>query len=309
MANWIMFAVTKLLQLIYDLLHQELLRNEILHADETTVQVIRENGRKASQKSYMWVYHTGADSPRQLVLFEYQQTRASEHPQQFLSGFKGFLHVDAYVGYKKLEDQGVTIVECWAHARRKFDETLRTLNKEERQGAIANIGLEYCNKLFELERSFDEAGIDHEERSKRRILESKPIAEAFFAWAESVLPQALPKSKLRQALNYALNQRHWLMNFLLDGRLELSNNRAERNVRPFAIGRKNWLFSYCPNGADASAVLYSIVETAQANGLVPFLYLDYLFRTLPNIQPEQYHTCLPWSTEAQEYCRIPEPIK
>ncbi len=287
-------------------LHKELLENVNLHADETTLQVIKKDGRKASQKSYMWEYHTGRDSTHQVALFEYQPTREGEHPQKFLAGFQGFLHVDGYIGYKKLEDQGITLVECWAHVRRKFDEAIKALKKEEKQGAKANAGLEYCNKLFELERVFDESGINYEERARRRNLESKPIAEAFFAWAESVLPQTLPKSKFGQALTYAVNQRHWLMNFLLDGRLELSNNRAERTIRPFTVGRKNWLFSYCAKGAKASAIIYSIIETAQANGLVPFMYLDYLFQKLPNIPKERFSECLPWNPTVREICGIPE---
>jgi transposase/uncharacterized small protein (DUF1192 family) len=307
MANWCVFAAVRWLMPIYDLLHGELVRNDILHGDETTTQVIKEDGRKASQKSYMWVYCTGKDSNEQIVLFEYQPTREGKHPEIFLEGFQGYLHVDAYAGYSGLEKLGVTLVKCWAHVRRKFDEALKAIKKGDRHYYPANTGLEYCNKLFELEREYDELNLSNEERAKRREAASKPIAEAFFAWVESMLPKSLPKSKLGVALTYASNQRPWLMNFLLDGRLELSNNRAERSIRPFAVGRNNWLFSYSAKGAKASAVAYSIVETALANGLVPILYLKFLFETLPNIPPEQYHTCLPWNPVVQELCRIPAP--
>jgi hypothetical protein len=257
----------------------------------------------------MWEYHTGRDTERQVVLFEYQPTREGEHPLKFLSGFQGFLHVDGYAGYKKLEDQGVTIVECWGHARRKFFDALKALKKDDRANAAANIGLEYCDKLFALERKFDELELNYDERARRRETQSKPVAEAFFKWAESMLPKILPKSKLGQAVIYAVNQRPWLMNFLLDGRLELSNNRAERTIRPFTVGRKNWLFSYCVRGAKASAIAYSIIETAQANGLVPFMYLSYLFQTLPNIPKDQFSSCLPWDSVVQEICRVPKPQK
>jgi hypothetical protein len=253
----------------------------------------------------MWVYCTGKDAGRQAVLFEYQQTREGKHPLAFLEGFQGYLHVDGYSGYLGLESQGVTLVKCWAHVRRKFDEALKAIRKDERHCFPANTGLEYCNKLFALEREYDESNLSGEERLKRREAESKPVAEAFFEWAGSMLPKSRPKSKLAVALQYAANQRPWLMSFLLDGRLELSNNRAERSIRPFAIGRNNWLFSYSAKGATASAVAYSLVETAQANGLVPLLYLKFLFETLPNIPPEQYHTCLPWSQIVQELCSIP----
>jgi len=319
MANWIIYTTRHWLKPMYDLLHKELLKSDILHADETTVQVVKENGRSARQRSYMWMYHTGkntstgqpnkADIGRQIALFEYQPTRESIHPQNFLAGYQGFLHVDAYSGYKSLERYGIILVECWAHARRKFDEALKALKKEDRQNALANIGLEYCNKLFELEREFDESQISPEERRLRREVESKPVALSFFEWAASIRQQALPKSKLGQAVSYAVNQQQWLMNFLLDGRLELSNNRAERSIRPFTVGRKNWLFSYCSEGAKASAVVYSIIETAQANGLVPFMYLNYLFQTLPNIQSERFSDCLPWNPAVQEVCRIPRKFK
>jgi transposase len=308
MANWIVYAATHKNRLakIYDLLRQEILNSDILHADETTVQVIKEDGRKASQKSYMWMYHTGKDTEKHIALFEYQPTRHGEHPQKFLSGYRGFLHVDGYAAYKNLEDDGVTIVECWAHARRKFDESMKALAKSDRVNAAANIGLEYCNKLFALEREFDEAGLTCEERKIQREIDSGPVAEAFFAWAESMLPNVLPKSKFGQAITYAVNQKKWLMNFLCDGRLELSNNRAERSIRPFTVGRKNWLFSFSAKGAKASAIAYSIIETAQANGLVPFLYLQYLFETLPNIPIEKFCEHLPWEAKVQEKCKIPE---
>jgi len=305
MANWVIYVAERWLAPIYALLRSELLANDILHADETTLQVIKEKERKASQKSYMWMYHTGRDAPKQVALFEYQPTRESKHPEKFLAGYGGFLHVDGYAGYNGLEEQGVTLVECWAHARRKFDEALKALKKEERVNAASNTGLDYCNKLFEFERKFDEENLNPRERAARRELESKPVAEAFFAWAEEMQPKTLPKSKLGVAVAYALNQKAWLMNFLLDGRLELSNNRAERTIRPFTVGRKNWLFSFCARGAKASAIVYSIIETAQANGLVPFMYLNYLFETLPNITTGKLSDCLPWNPAVQEICRIP----
>jgi len=307
MANWIIYGATNRLEPLYELLHQEILKPDILHADETTVQVVKEDGRTASQKSYMWMYHTGKDSDKHIALFDYQPTRHGEHPQEFLSGYRGYLHVDGYSGYKKLEDQGTTIVECWAHARRKFDEALKTLPKKDRINSKAYIGFEYCNKLFELERKFDDLNLTHEQRKQSRELKSKSVADAFFAWAESLLPHIMPKEKFGAAITYAVNQKKWLLNFLLDGRLELSNNRAERSIRPFTIGRKNWLFSFSAKGAKASAIVYSIIETAQANGLVPMLYLQYLFETLPNIPVERFSECLPWNQKVQEICKIPKP--
>ncbi len=179
------------------------------------------------------------------------------------------------------------------------------LKKEERADSPANIGLAYCNKLFALERDYDAQNLSIEERAIQRNAQSRPVAEAFFAWAYSV--NAFPKSKLSIAVTYAINQKERLMNFLLDGRLELSNNRAERAIRPFAVGRKNWMFAFSEKGAEASAITYSLIETAKANGLVPFLYLKYLFETLPNITAGQLADCLPWSTSVQKICKVTAP--
>ena len=310
MANWIIYAATRWLEPMYRLLHDELLKNYILHADETSLQVIKETNKTAAQKSWMWMYHTGRDAERHVALFEYQPSREGEHPSAFLADWNcdesRFLHVDGYAGYKSLEDNGATLVECWVHARRKFHDVIKILNKSDRANAKAKIGLDFCDQLFALERKFDEENLTPDERKDRRECESKPLANAFFEWAESMQHQVLSRSKLAEAIGYAINQKQWLLNFLKDGRLELSNNRAERSIRPFTVGRKNWLFSYCARGAKSSAIAYSIMETAQANGLVPFKYLEYLFQTLPNILAEQFHTCLPWEPEVQEICKIPK---
>jgi len=307
MANWIIYAATHWLEPMYRLLHDELLRNYILHADETSLQVIKENGKTAQQKSWMWMYHTGRDAKNHVALFEYQPTRHGEHPLRFLADWNccepRYLHVDGYAGYKNLENKGATLVECWAHVRRKFYDVIKILKPIERKNSKAAIGLDFCDQLFALERKFDKENLTTDERNRRREMASKPIALAFFEWAESMQNQTF--GKLTEAITYALNQKKWLLNFLQDGKLELSNNRAERSIRPFTVGRKNWLFSYSEKGAEASAIVYSIVETAQANGLVPFKYLEYLFKMLPNITMEQYHTCLPWNTVVQEWCIIP----
>ena len=307
MGNWSIYTATHWLLPIYTKLQDFLLKEPILHGDETTTQVIKEDGRCASQKSYMWVYANGKYSEKPIVLFEYQPTREGKHPLAFLAGFQGFLHTDAYPGYIKLSEQGVTLIRCWAHVRRKFDEALKALPKNERAGSPANVGIDYCNRLFRLEKVYDEEAISLEERAKRRDLESKPIAEAFFDWAKSTIRQAVSGNKLFVALQYAINQRASLMNVYLDARLEFSNNLIERAIRPFAVGRKNWLFFFSSKGANASALIYSIVETALANGLVPYLYLDFLFSTLPNIPVEHYDDCLPWRPLPQKLCAIPKP--
>jgi transposase len=304
MANWCIYVACHWLKPMFDLLHEVLLTYDISQADETTLQVINEANRKASTKSYLWLYQTGKYAQHQVVLFEYSETRAGKNPQKFLSGFTGFLNADAYAGYYALEDKSVTLCGCWTHARRKFVDVLKTVPRHFYDVSPASVGLKYCDQLFDLERKYDKQGISPEKRHELRQLESKPIALAFFAWANDLLPTLPDKGKLREAVGYAVNQKERLMSFLLDGRIEISNNRAERSIRPFTIGRNNWLFAYSPKGAEASAVIYSIVETAKANGLVPFKYLQFLFETLPNIPNAQFIDCLPWNPIVQQRCSV-----
>ncbi|MCL6576925.1 IS66 family transposase, partial [Kyrpidia sp.] len=244
----------------------------------------------------------GRDGPP-IVLFDYQQSRSREHPKRFLQGFKGYLHVDGYSGYHDLEN--VTLVGCWAHARRKFDEALKTLPPSERKKpTAARIGLEYCNRLFKIERGLKDA--TPEERHAGRQTLSRPVLDAFLARLQEQSAQVIPKSVLGKAIAYCLNQWSKLVVFLEDGHLELDNNRSERSIKPFVIGRKNFLFANTPRGARASAITYSLVETAKENGLDPYLYLKYLFERLPNIQtddPKALGELLPWSD------RLPDNIR
>ncbi len=258
-------------------MHEMLCCRAVLHADETTLQVLHEPGKTPQSKSYMWLYRTGSDARHPIVLYEYQPSRRKEHPKAFLEGFKGYLHTDGYDGYHSLPD-GVIIVGCWAHVRRKFDEALKTLQEKSRGNSNAMRGKRFCDKLFTLERKFSDLPPD--ERYKQRQELSKPIVEEFFAWLGAL--GALPKSPLGVAANYALGQRKYLERYLLDGRLEISNNRAERSIKPFVIDRKNFLFANTPRGAKASAIMFSVIETAKENGLNPFAYLTYIFKNAPN---------------------------
>jgi hypothetical protein len=194
------------------------------------------------------------------------------------------------------------VVGCFAHARRKFDEALKSAPAEAKGAVAARIGLEYCNKLFSLERNYEKQSLSPDERYKRRLEESKPISDEFFKWAAET--DALPKSALGRALHYALEQRRYLENVFLDGRLELSNNRAERSIRAFIIGRNNWIFSATPKGAKASSVIYSVIQTAKENGLKPFEYLEHLFRTIPCSTRNDLDDLLPWGVQIPESCRM-----
>ena len=302
MANWCMFSSQRWLMPIFILLRDVFHAALNGHVDETATQVINEPGRKATTKSYMWVYLTGKYEEHQVVLFEYTETRAGSHPLTFLAGFDKTLNADGYQGYYALEGKGVTLAGCWSHVRRKFVDALKTVPIHMQKDHPAAVGISYCDKLFNLERAYDEQGLSLDERLMRRQEESKPVADAFFAWANELLPSLQDRSKLREAVVYAVNQQHRLLHFLADSRIEISNNRAERAIRPFTIGRNNWLFAFSPEGAEASAVIYSIVQTAKANGLIPFKYLEFLFETLPNIPHEKYADCLPWVPAVKDRC-------
>src|SRR5579859_1005047 len=304
MANW-MLAGAHWLDKIFERLHFHLLARKILHADETTLQVLKEAGRAAQTQSYLWLYRSGRDGPA-IVLFEYQPTRAGEHPSNFLKGFAGWLHVDGYAGYEGLSD--VTLVGCWAHARRKFTDAINVLPTPERKKGktTAHEGLAFCNQLFEIERGLHD--VTPEQRFAGRNERSRAVLEPFRLWLCALEGKVLPKSKLGEALTYCRNQWPKLIGFLQDGRLELDNNRSERAIKPFVIGRKNWLFANSARGATSSAIIYSIVETAKENGLVPSAYLTYLFEQLPNINlkdPEALDLLLPWSELVQAKCRVP----
>nr|WP_231784174.1 IS66 family transposase [Lentibacillus sp. JNUCC-1] len=308
LSNWVLYGADTWLRLIYNEMHDQLVKHNILHADETPLQVLSEPDRPAKSTSYMWLYRTGRES-KPIVLYDYQQTRASKHPQRFLADFQGYLHVDGYAGYNSISN--VTPVGCWAHARRNFTEALKALPASaEKTSVKAKEGLAFCNKLFDIERDLKD--VSPQERYEQRLERSQPVLEAFSAWLREQTPRVLPKSALGKAIKYCRNQWERLEGFLKDGRLEIDNNRAERSIKPFVLGRKNWLFSNTRKGAESSAIIYSVVESAKENGLNPFNYLSYLFEALPNMDPtdqDQLAQFLPWSTTLPEACRVPNKSK
>ena len=227
MSNWLIRCAEDWLEPIYERLKTLMLQRDVLHADETTLQVLNEHGKPAQSKSYMWLYRTGGDTKRSIVLYEYKPDRSSIHPENFLKGFEGYLHADGYDCYRKLSEN-IVVVGCWAHARRKFDEALKILPEQEREGSNAMRGKRFCDRLFEFEHCF--VGLPPDERFAKRKEKSKPILDEFFAWAATV--NAPPKTALGKAIHYALSQKIYLQRFLLDGRLEICNNRAERSIKP-----------------------------------------------------------------------------
>ena len=303
LANWVIQGSDRWLIPLYERMHQHLVNQDILFADETTLQVLREAERAPTSQSYLWLFRTGRAGPP-IVLYDYQTTRANKHPARFLEKFNGYLHVDGYAGYNGLK--GVTLVGCWSHSRRKFDEALKALPAGQSNASVAaKEGLAFCNKLFDIEKGLKD--VKDEERYKLRLERSRPVLDAFSDWLNYQRPRVLPKSAFGQAIAYCRNQWSKLEAFLQDGRLELDNNRSERSIKPFVIGRKNWLFCNTPRGAKASATVYSIVESAKENGLNPFTYLKFLFEKLPNIDVKDQNALddlLPWSDKLPAECRV-----
>ena len=224
---------------------------------------------------------------------------------RFLPDFAGFLHADGYAGYNDVKN--AKILGCWAHARRKFIEALATLPKEAQsdKNSLANIALKYISGLYKIEKALHDASSEHREAVRNEL--SKDILDEFKKWLDRESKLTLPKSAIGQAITYCLNQWAKLNMFLKDGRLDIDNNRAERSIKPFVIGRKNWLFANTPRGAKTSAIIYSIVETAKENGLDPFAYLEYIFERINNIDSadtDAIDSLLPWSEVVQAALKI-----
>lgn len=307
MANWMIQMADRYLGVLYDWLHQKLYSYHILQADETPVLVTRD-GRHAGSKSYMWVYRTGAMyTDQSIVLYEYQKTRKADHPRKFLKEFKGVLVTDGYQVYHKLanERQDLKISGCWSHARRRFSEAYKAAG--EKTTSVAALALAKIQQMYKLEQGL--ADLTPEDRLKQRQEKLKPLVEAFFAWLKDFNSTGAisPKTKTGIGFAYCLHQEPYLRYFLEDGSVPMDNNAAERTIRPFCIGKKNWVMIDTVNGANASAIIYSIAETAKANHLNPFRYFEYLLTEIPEHMEDKNLNFLedlaPWSENLPDICR------
>jgi len=234
LSNWIIKTSEEWLIPVVEKLREELLKEKYLHADETPVQVLNEDGKKNTTKSYMWVFSTSENSKRGVRIFKYATGRSGENAKEFLKDFRGYLHTDAYSGYGKVED--IHHCLCWAHVRRYFTDALPK-DMSSPEATLPATGVAYCNQLFDWERKFKNLTAD--ERKKMRLEKEKPVLDSFWSWAENSMKKVLPKSKIGKALQYALNHKEKLQTYLEDGNCLISNNIAENSIKPFTVGRKN----------------------------------------------------------------------
>ena len=294
MCRWAMQAA-EACQPLLNLLEEEALAGLYIQADETTLQVLNEPGRSATTKSYMWVFRRG-DPEKPILIYQYHPTRASDAVNAFLRDFEGTVQTDGYQGYNFLDRiEAIRHIGCWAHARRKFTDITKAQGKNRKAGA-ADIALRYIKKLYRLEGKAKKDGCTPKQIYRMRQEEAKPILDDFEKWLNKKKLQTPPKGLLGKAVAYTLNQWHRLVGYIEDGNVFIDNNMAENSIRPFVIGRKNWLFSGTPEGAQASALLYSLIETAKANKLEPYAYLRYIFEKLPVAEMlEDYEALLPWN--------------
>ena len=297
LANWIIYCSRNYFQPMYDYFHRELLKRSFAMADETRVQVLKEEERRAQTQSFMWLFRSGEDGLPAIILYGYSPTRSGSHAKEFLEGYHGYLETDGYQGYNSLPD--IKRCSCWAHIRRYFiDAVPKGKQYDYSQPAVQ--GVQYCNRLFAIEDSINKKySGDYEKRKQLRLEKEKPVLEAFWSWLEQQKP--VRNTRMDKAVNYVLNRRETAEIYLEDGRCSFTNNLSENAIRPFAVGRKNWLFSDSVEGANASAVVYTMVEMAKAHELNVYGYLKFLLdhRPTKEMTDDQLAELAPWSEKLQ----------
>ena len=307
MANWTIQCADRYLAVLYDYLHEKMYGYHVLQADETPV-LVNKDGRPAGSKSYMWVYRTGRMyTDQQIVLYEYQRTRNASHPREFLKDFSGICVTDGYQVYHTIENEreDLKIAGCWSHARRRFDEAVKALPKTKQKDSLAYLALSMIQGIYREEGQLKD--LPARERQDRRQRNVRPLAEAYFTWARENIGKVPQKSKTWEGFSYSLNQEKYLKVFLDDGEVPMDNNAAEQSIRGFCIGKKNWVMIDTVAGANSSAIIYSIAETAKANNLKPYDYFEYLLTELPkhlnDTDRSFLEDLLPWAPSLPANCR------
>lgn len=306
-SKWIIRCAEDYLSLMYEYLHRLLFTYHLLQADETPAYVAKD-GRPAGSKSYMWIYRTGKIyNDRKIILYDYQMTRKTDHPREFLKGFDGILVTDGYQVYHKLEaEEDLRVAGCWSHCRRRFSDAVKVIeDKEAAKGTIAFHALARIAAIYNLDNSYAQLSV--EERLHMRNKNVRPLVDEYFAWIREQNGKVPSQSKTGKGITYSINQEKYLRRFLEDGSVPLDNNASEQAARGFALGRRNWRLIDTIAGAQASAVCYSIAETAKANDLNPYRYFEHLLTEIPkhlsDSTDEYLEDLLPWSEKLPEVCR------
>ncbi len=301
MAHWTIYCAQNYFVPMTAYFQRLLVKRRYVAGDETPIQVLKEKERRPQSKSYVWLFRSGDDGEHPIIIYQYHPTRNGDAAAEFFQDSTPgtYIIVDGYAGYNKLK--GFKRCCCYAHIRRYFKEAIPK-GKEKDFTDTAVQGFLYCNKLFEYERAYREKGLSYKQIYNRRLRDEKPVVEAFMAWIDKQTP--IKGSRLARAITYASNQKAYMMTYLEDGHCSLSNNMSENSIRPVTVGRRNWLFCDTTDGADASMVLYSLLETARSNRLNPQKYLEYLLEVRPNadMSDEELETFAPWNKQVQERC-------
>ena len=296
MANWVIRNSEAFFRPMYEYFHRKLLERSFAMADETPLQVLHEEGRRAQTNSYMWLFRSGEDGGVPIILYKYSPTRAGDNAVEFLQGFKGYLMCDGYSGYNKVPDAKRTA--CWAHIRRYLTDAIpKGKQLDYTQPSVQ--GMMYINQLFHLEDVIKAKYSSFDAIKKARLEKEQPIVEGFLSWLDKQTP--VRGSRMDKAVTYIQNRRSYLTTYLEDGRCSFSNNLSENAIRPFTVGRKNWLFCDTPNGAQSSAIVYTMVEMAKANGVNVYHYLTYLLEKMPNdsMSDEDLELLAPWNEDVR----------
>ena len=296
MANWVIQNSEAFFLPMYEFFHRKLLEREFAMADETPLQVLHEPDRRAQTKSYMWLFRCGEDGSPPIILYKYPETRAGDNAVDFLHGFKGYLMCDGYSGYNKVPDAKRTA--CWAHIRRYLTDAIpKGKALDYTQPSVQ--GVMYINQLFHLEDVIKKKYTSFDAIQKARLEKENPVVEGFLSWLDQQTP--VRGTRMDKAVTYIQNRRSCLATYLEDGRCSFSNNLSENAIRPFTIGRKNWLFCDTPDGAQASAIVYSMVEMAKANGVNVYHYLTYLLEKMPSdrMSDEELELLAPWNEDVK----------
>lgn len=299
LSSWVLKCGELFLPLIH-LMQQEIITGKKVNADETPVQVMKEPEKKNTSKSYMWIFVGGPES--NIIVYKYHATRGGIVATEFMEGFKGYLQADGYSGYNEIcRKEGVIRVGCWMHARRKFADIVKITKKTGK----AHVAMNYIRKLYKIEEQAKERNLSAEQIKNLREEEAQPILEEFKQWLEDSQEHVPPKGLLGKAITYSLSNWPELTVYLTDGDLEIDNGVAERKLKPFVIGRKNWLFMGSVNGANAGATIYSLIETSKANGINPYSYLKYILEKLPycNVDQER-EKLLPWNVDVKDIAKV-----